>query len=53
LVTATLTDVEHAFSCGGLTVSKLQHSLSDESTRCVTVVGSWAKDDLVPVESVV
>jgi hypothetical protein len=52
-VTATSTDVERAFSRGGLTVSKLRHSLSDESTRCATVVGSWAKDDLVPVESVV
>lgn len=39
--TATSTDVEHAFSRGGLTVSKMRHSLSDESTRAVTVLGSW------------
>ena len=34
-------------------MSKLRHSLTDESTWCATVVGSWAKDDLVPVESIV
>jgi hypothetical protein len=38
---ATSTDVERAFSRGGLTVSKMQHSLSDESTRAATVLGSW------------
>jgi hypothetical protein len=36
-----LTDVERAFSHGGLTVSKMCHSLSDESTRAATVLGSW------------
>jgi hypothetical protein len=40
---ATSTDVEHAFSCGGLTVSKMRHSLSDESTRAATVLSSWCK----------
>jgi hypothetical protein len=40
-VTATSTDVERAFSRGGLTVSKMRHSLSDESTRAASVLGSW------------
>jgi hypothetical protein len=38
---ATSTDVEWAFSRGGLTVSKMRHSLSDESTQAASVVGSW------------
>ena len=38
---ATSTDVERAFSKGGLTVSKMRHSLSDESTRAACVLGSW------------
>jgi hypothetical protein len=41
LLLATSTDVEHAFSCGGLTVSKMRHSLSDESTRAASVLGKW------------
>jgi hypothetical protein len=40
-VLATSTDVERAFSRGGLTVSKMRHSLSDESTRAATVLSSW------------
>ena len=39
--TATSTDVERAFSHGGLTVSKMRHSLSDESTRAASVLGAW------------
>ncbi|KAJ2920669.1 hypothetical protein H1R20_g16425, partial [Candolleomyces eurysporus] len=42
-VPATSTDVERAFSRGGLTVSKLCHSLTDKSTHCSSVLGSWAK----------
>jgi hypothetical protein len=38
---ASSTDVEQAFSHGGLTVSKMQHSLSDESMQAATVLGSW------------
>jgi hypothetical protein len=38
---ATSTDVERAFSRGGLTVSKMRHSLSDESTRAASVLGAW------------
>ncbi|KAJ3510755.1 hypothetical protein NMY22_g15875 [Coprinellus aureogranulatus] len=53
LIPATSTDVERAFSRGGLTVSKLCHSLSDESTCCATVVSAWAKDDLVPIDDIV
>ena len=40
--TATSTDVERAFSRGGLTVSKMRHSLSDESTRAASVLGAWS-----------
>jgi hypothetical protein len=38
---ATSTDVERAFSWDGLTVSKMRHSLSDESTWAAAVLGSW------------
>ncbi|KIM91753.1 hypothetical protein PILCRDRAFT_83832 [Piloderma croceum F 1598] len=38
---ATSTDVEQAFSRGRLTISKMCHSLSDESTRAATVLSSW------------
>ena len=51
---ATSTDVERAFSRGGLTVSKMRHSLSDESTRAATVLGSWCTfPDLVPCGEIV
>jgi hypothetical protein len=39
---ASSTDVERAFSKGRLNVSRLRHSLSDETTRAATVLGSWA-----------
>jgi hypothetical protein len=46
---ATSTDVERAFSGGRLTVSRMRHSLSSESTRASTVLGSWVKvDGLIP-----
>lgn len=38
---ATSTDVKRAFLCGGLTVLKMRHSLSDESTCAATVLSSW------------
>jgi hypothetical protein len=41
ILLATSTDVEWAFSRGGLTVSKMRHSLSGESTRAASVFGSW------------
>jgi hypothetical protein len=41
LYLATSTDVERAFSCGGLTVSKMCHSLSDKSMRAASVLGAW------------
>jgi len=41
LYAATSTDVERAFSRGGLTVSKMCHSLSDESIRAASVLGAW------------
>jgi len=46
---ASSTDIERGFSKGRLTVSHLRHSLSDESTRAATVLGSWASvSGLVP-----
>lgn len=51
---ATSTDVERAFSRGGLTISKLRHSLTDKSARASTIVGMWSnRDGLVPVSSIV
>ncbi|KAF8577616.1 hypothetical protein K439DRAFT_1305243, partial [Ramaria rubella] len=47
--TATSTDTERAFSGGGLTVSRMCHSLSDQSTRAATVLASWAAvEGMVP-----
>jgi len=40
-ISASSCDVERAFSRGGLTVTKLRHALSDESTRSATVLHSW------------
>lgn len=51
---ATFTDVEHAFSQGGLTVSKMRHTLLDKSTRAATVLRSWCTfPDLVPCGEIV
>ena len=51
---ATSTDVERAFSRGGLTVSKLRHSLGDETTRSASVLGAWAEvPDLIPFSDLV
>lgn len=42
-------DAKHAFSRGRLTVSQLHHSLSDQTVRASTVLGSWAHyPELVP-----
>lgn len=51
---ATSTDAERAFSRGHLTVSRLRHSLSEESVRASTVLGSWANiPGLVPEAEIV
>ncbi|EIW52247.1 uncharacterized protein TRAVEDRAFT_136039, partial [Trametes versicolor FP-101664 SS1] len=51
---ATSTDSERSFSRGRLTVSRLRHSLSDESVRTGTVLGSWSDiPELVPEAEVV
>ncbi|OJT13075.1 Zinc finger BED domain-containing protein 4 [Trametes pubescens] len=53
-IPATSTDAERAFSQGHLTVSRLRHSLGDESVRTGTVLGSWAEHpELVPEDEVV
>jgi hypothetical protein len=38
---ATSTDVERAFSRGGLIVSKMRHKLSDDSTQAASILGAW------------
>lgn len=54
LSVAASTDVERAFSRSGLTVSKRQHSLNDESTRAATVVSSWAAiGELIPKQDII
>jgi hypothetical protein len=51
---ATSTDVERAFSRGGLTISKLRHSLSDKSARAATVLGSWSTlEGVVPKAKII
>lgn len=52
--TAASTGVERSFSRGRLNVSRLRHSLSDETTRSATVLGSWATiPGLVPREELI
>jgi len=52
-ISASSTDIERAFRKGRLTVSLLRHSLSDESTRAGTVLGSWAAiPGLVPNQEI-
>jgi hypothetical protein len=54
IYTASSTDVERAFSKGGLTVSRFRHSLSDDSTRFSAVVGTWTKiPNAIPHEEIV
>jgi len=43
LCLASSCDVERGFSRGGLTVSKLRHALSEESTRATTILNAWAQ----------
>lgn len=43
---ASSTDLECGFSRGGLTVSKLRHSLSDQSVRASTILGSWIRSGI-------
>lgn len=51
---ATSTDSERSFSRGRLTVSRLRHSLSDESVRTGTVLGSWSNyPELVPETEII
>ena len=51
---ASLCDVEHGFSCSGLTVSKLRHGLSDASTCTSTVLHAWSKiPGLIPESEII
>lgn len=46
---ATSTDAERAFSRGGLTVSRLCHSLNDASVHASALLASWSSiPDIVP-----
>jgi hypothetical protein len=48
------TDVERAFSKGGLTITKLRHSLSDESARASCVLGTWTElDGAIPRDQII
>ena len=42
ILLATSMDAEHAFSRGGLTVSRLRHSLNDTSVRASALLASWS-----------
>ena len=51
---AASTDVERAFSRGGLVVTKLRHNLSDESTRAATILHSWSQiPGLIPHSEII
>ena len=54
LYLASSCDVERGFSRGGLTVSKLRHGLSDESTRASTVLHAWSEiPGLIPESEII
>ena len=51
---ASSCDVERGFSRGGLTVSKLRHGLSDESTHASTVLHAWSEiPGLIPESEII
>ena len=51
---ASSCDVECGFSWGGLTISKLQHRLSDESTCASTVLHAWSEiPGLIPESEII
>ncbi|KAF8572642.1 hypothetical protein K439DRAFT_1342833, partial [Ramaria rubella] len=51
---ATSTDTERAFSRGGLTVSRMCHSLSDASTHATSVLALWGSiEGLIPASQIV
>ena len=53
-IAATSADAERGFSRGRLTVSRLRHSLNDDSIRATTLVGSWARiDGLIPEKLII
>lgn len=50
---AASTDVERAFSRGGLTVSKLRHKLKEGSVRAGTLLSDWDKQPgLIPTDKI-
>ncbi|KAJ7578337.1 hypothetical protein C8J56DRAFT_1112426, partial [Mycena floridula] len=49
----TLTHTERSFSAGSATVSRFHHSLSAESIRATTVLGSWHAEGFVPKDEII
>jgi hypothetical protein len=46
--------VERGFSCGGLTVTKLRHARSDDSTQASTVLHAWSEiPSLIPEADII
>lgn len=46
--------MERGFSRGGLTVTKLRHALSDDSTRASTVLHAWSEiPGLIPEADII
>ena len=51
---ASSCDVEHGFSRGGLTVTKLWHTLSDDSTQASTIPHAWSQiPGLIPEADII
>ena len=51
---ASSCDVKHGFSHGGLTVSKLRHTLLNESMRATTVLNAWSEiPGLIPESNII
>jgi len=51
---ASSCDVEHAFSCGGLNITKLWHALSQDSTCSATVIHAWSEfPELIPSAKII
>jgi hypothetical protein len=54
MILASSCDVERGFSRGGLTVTKLRHALSDDSTRASTLLHAWSEfPELIPTAKII
>jgi hypothetical protein len=51
---ASSCDVERGFSHGGLIVTKLRHTLSDDSTQASTILHAWSEiPSLIPEADII